>query len=41
MPSSPNDYKCHECGALVLYLRDHNTDCKYYVDPRFTWVQSN
>lgn len=36
-----SDWQCKTCGAFVLYLRDHKTDCKYYVDPRLTWVTNN
>lgn len=27
------DYDCHECGKPVLYRRDHDPACVYYVDP--------
>lgn len=27
------DYRCRECKELVLYLRDHDPKCVYYVNP--------
>lgn len=40
MPAN-HDYDCKERGNPVLFARDHKTDCKYYIDPNFTWVSQN
>jgi hypothetical protein len=30
--SSPSDYQCRECGALVLYRSDHKPGCVHHPD---------
>lgn len=30
--NKPDDYKCRECGALVLYRSDHDSKCIYHPD---------
>lgn len=30
--SQPEDYRCRECGNLVLYRIDHKETCVHYPD---------
>jgi hypothetical protein len=38
--TGPEDYRCRECGNLVLYRIDHTPECKHYP-PQFTIAQQN